>query len=214
MRLVLLGPPGAGKGTQAEVLSRSRNIPAISTGDILRERIRDGSEIGREAKKYVESGSLVPDAVVIKMVRERLACDDARRGFILDGFPRTVAQAEALDKVLRELRITLDAVLYFETSTAVIVERLTGRRVCPKCRRNYHIRNIPPKKDNICDDCSSELIQRKDDTEETIRRRLRVYEEETAPLVKYYDEKGSLKRVSGDLDVKKLNSVIEKMFKG
>lgn len=214
MRLVLLGPPGAGKGTQAEVLSRSHKIPAISTGDILREKIKDGSEIGKEAKKYVESGALVPDAVVIKMVKERLRSDDARAGFILDGFPRTVAQAEALDKVLNELRITLDAVLYFETSTAVILERLTGRRVCPKCRRNYHIKNIPPKRDNVCDDCGVQLIQRKDDTEDTIRRRLKVYEEETAPLVEYYEGKGSLKRVSGDLDVEELNSIIGKMFKG
>jgi len=214
MNLVLVGPPGAGKGTQAEVISRNHGIPSISTGDILRERIKDGSEIGKQAKKFVESGGLVPDSIVVEMIKQRLALDDVKKGFILDGFPRTLAQAEALDKVTSGLGIAIDFVLYFDTSDKIVLERLTGRRICPKCRKNYHIKNMPPKAEGRCDVCAAELIQRKDDKEDTIRHRMDVYLSDTAPLIAYYEKKGDLKKVSGDLEVKALNTVLEKLFEG
>ena len=212
MRIILLGPPGAGKGTQAAVLSKRYNIPHISTGDILREAGRGGSELGKKAKAFMDKGELVPDDVVIGIVVDALKSERTMSGFILDGFPRTLAQAVDLDKRLAGDRIKMDVVLYFETSPEVAIERLSGRRVCGKCGYNYHVKNIPPNKEGVCDKCGGELFQRPDDKEETVRRRLKVYESDTKPLVEYYAKKRLLKRVSGDLDVKALFEVISKTF--
>lgn len=205
MRLVFIGPPGAGKGTHAKILSAKYHIPHISTGDILRAKINDGSEIGKKAKSYVESGGLVPDSVVIQMVKERLQERDTQAGFLLDGFPRTLGQAEAFDQALCQVGIHLDAVIDFNASLKTILRRLTGRRMCPKCNANYHIANMPPKKSNICDECGSALVQRKDDHEETILKRLEVYKKDTEPLISYYRKQGQLKEVNADLEVKELD---------
>ena len=212
MKLVLLGPPGAGKGTQSAVLSKKYNIPHISTGDILRESVKSGQELGLKAKSFMDKGELVPDDVVIGIVVERLKLADTKKGFILDGFPRTLKQAENLDASLKKIGSGIDMVVYFQTSPAVAIERLTGRRVCKNCGFNYHIKNIPPKKDGICDKCGGTLFQRPDDNEATVRNRLKVYEEQTKPLVDYYAKKGILKKVSGDLGVDELFKVLSKIF--
>ena len=213
MRLVLLGPPGAGKGTQGVVLSKKYSIPHISTGDMLREAVKSGNTTGKKAKEYMDKGELVPDKVVNAIIVERLGQGDAKDGFILDGFPRTVPQAEMLDESLVALGIGLDLVLYFETSKNVAIMRLTGRRICPRCGANYHVKNIPPKKDGICDHCGEGLVQRKDDTEETVRRRLVVYEEQTKSLVDYYTRRGGLRRISGDMDVDEVFRILSGMFR-
>lgn len=212
MRLVLLGPPGAGKGTQAQVLSKKSGIPHISTGDMLREALKAATPLGLKAKSFMEKGGLVPDEVVIDLVRERLQKSDAQKGFILDGFPRTVEQAESLDKTLLELSMPLDLVLYFKTTLPVILRRLTGRRVCGQCGKNYHKTNFKPKTEGVCDVCGGKLVQRPDDVEETIVKRLKVYEEQTAPLIGHYKKKNILAEVSGDLDVAELDEVLEGLF--
>ncbi len=212
MRLILLGPPGAGKGTQATVLSKKYGLPHISTGDILREAVKSGAPLGQKAKAYMDKGELVPNDIVTGIVVERLKKSDAKKGFILDGYPRTLKQAIDLEKATERETIAIDFVLYFETSAKVAIARLSGRRVCKVCAFNYHVKNIPPKKEGICDKCGSELFQRPDDKEETVIKRLRVYEEETMPLVDYYNKKGILKKVSGDLDVEDLFKVLSKIF--
>ncbi len=212
MKIILLGPPGAGKGTQATVLSREYKIPHISTGDILREAVKAELPLGLKARSYMEKGELVPDEIVTGIVVERLKKDDSRKGFILDGFPRTLQQAKDLEKALSKERAKIDAVLYFETSPKVAIERLSGRRVCTKCGFNFHVKNIPPKREGICDHCGGKLIQRPDDKEETVLHRLKVYEEQTKPLIEYYKAIGILRRVSGDLDVKSLFKVLSKIF--
>ncbi|MDD5496636.1 MAG: adenylate kinase [Candidatus Omnitrophica bacterium] len=212
MKLILLGPPGAGKGTQSSVLSRQYKIPHISTGDILRSAVKSGSELGTRAKSYMDKGELVPDDVVIGIVVEALKEDDTKNGYILDGFPRTVKQALSLDEALMKASSGIDLVIYFETSDEVAIERLSGRRVCKKCGFNYHLKNIPPKRPGVCDKCGGELYQRPDDKEETVRNRLKVYKEQTAPLIDYYEKKGALRKVSGNLDVEELFKVLSKMF--
>jgi len=212
MRLVLLGPPGAGKGTQSVILAKQYSVPHISTGDILRESVKRGASLGLKAKSYMDKGELVPDDVVIGIVAERLKLPDCKSGFILDGFPRTLKQAEGLDEALKNIASDIDLVLYFETSERVAITRLTGRRVCRKCGFNYHVKNIPPKSEGVCDKCGGELFQRPDDTEKTVRNRLVVYEQQTKPLIAYYEKKGVLKKVSGDLDVQELNGVLSKVF--
>ncbi len=197
MRLILLGPPGAGKGTQAKRLIERYGIPQISTGDILRAAVREGTELGRKAKQYMDAGQLVPDEVVIGIIRERLKEADCAKGFILDGFPRTVPQAEALKSVLAELGQALDHVVSIEVPDEDLVERLTGRRTCRSCGAMYHIKFSPPKQEGICDRCGGELYQRDDDREETIRARLKVYHEQTAPLVEFYEREGLLRRIDG-----------------
>ena len=209
----MLGPPGAGKGTQAKVLSQTYAIPHISTGDILREAVKNNAPVGKKAKAYMDKGELVPDDVVNQIVVERIGEDDAARGFILDGFPRTRVQAQRLDESLGELGIALDLVLYFETSNRVAIARLSGRRVCRKCGANFHITNIPPKVNGVCDHCGGELYQRPDDSEETVKNRLVVYEQQTKELVEYYRGKGLLRTVSGDLDVQEVFVILSKMFK-
>jgi adenylate kinase len=214
VKLVLLGPPGAGKGTQSAVLSKEYSIPHISTGDLLRESVKNGLPLGLKAKSYMDKGELVPDEVVIGMVAGRLAEPDVKNGYILDGFPRTLKQAVDLDAALVRLALALDMVVYFETSQKVAIERLSGRRVCKSCGFNYHVKNIPPKKDGICDKCGSPLFQRPDDREETVINRLKVYEQQTKPLIDYYSKKGLLVKVSGDLGVKDLFKVLSKIFAG
>ena len=210
-RIVLLGPPGAGKGTHAKIISEKQRVPHISTGDILRQHIKDNTPLGQKAKGFIENGKLVPDDLVIDMVKHRLSNKDVQNGFILDGFPRTADQALALEKMLSDLKMPLDFVLDFDTSESVIMERLSGRRACPKCNANYHIRNIPPKKEGICDKCGTELIQRKDDKPETISERLRVYHRQTEPLIQFYKERDMLKVVSGDLEIEPLQKELQKI---
>ncbi len=213
MRLVLLGPPGAGKGTQAAVLSKDLGIPHVSTGDMLREALKAGTPLGLKAKEIMEKGALVPDEVVIGLVAERLAKADAKKGFILDGFPRTPEQARSLDQLLKELKMPLSSVIYFKTSFAVIVKRLSGRRICGQCGKNFHLTNFKPKVEGLCDFCGGKLTQRPDDREEAIENRLRVYEKSTAPLIDYYKKQGILNEVSGDLDVRELNVLLMDLFR-
>ena len=212
MKLVLLGPPGAGKGTQSAVLSKKYNVPHISTGDILRESIKQGLPLGLKAKSYMDKGELVPDEIVTGIVVERIKKPDAKEGFLLDGFPRTLKQAEDLDKALTASSSKIDMVLYFATSPEVAIERLSGRRVCKSCGFNYHVKNIPPKKEGVCDKCGGELFQRPDDKEATVRNRLKVYEAQTKPLIDYYNKKSILKEVSGDMGVDELFKVLSKIF--
>ncbi|GMT48380.1 MAG: adenylate kinase [bacterium] len=197
MRIVLLGAPGAGKGTQAKKLVEKYGIPQISTGDILRKAVADGTTLGKEAKSCMDKGELVPDSVVIGLVKERLTRDDCKKGFILDGFPRNTAQAEVLDKVLDETNIPLQVALCVDVDMDILMKRLTGRRTCRQCGQMYNIYFSSPQKEGVCDKCGGELYQRDDDKEETIRRRLEVYEAQTAPLIEYYKNKGILKTVEG-----------------
>jgi adenylate kinase len=198
MRLVLLGAPGAGKGTQAKKLIEKYSIPQISTGDILRKAVADGTPLGKEAKSYMDSGGLVPDSVVIGLVKERLAQDDCKTGYILDGFPRTTPQAEELDNVLSTMNSPLDVALSVDVDKDDLMKRLTGRRTCKNCQQMYNVHFSAPQKDSTCDKCGGELYQRDDDQEDTIRNRLDVYEKSTAPLIDYYGGKGILKSVKGE----------------
>ena len=198
MKLILLGAPGAGKGTQAEILCKKLNVPTISTGNILRAAIKDGTPTGLKAKSFIDAGALVPDEVIIGIVDERLAQDDCKNGYILDGVPRTIAQAEALEKA----GIGFDAVVSIEISEEEILRRMNGRRVCEACGSSYNVVSIPPRVEGICDNCGGKLIQRKDDTPETVRERLKVYHTETEPLVDFYAARGLLRPVRSD-DTKK-----------
>jgi adenylate kinase len=197
MRVMLLGPPGAGKGTQAARLAARWSVPQISTGDMLREAVAKGTPLGLEARRYMEAGELVPDAVIIGLVRERLAQPDGRKGFVLDGFPRTVAQAEALGRLLDAEGAPLDRVVLVQLSDEELTARLTGRRVCGSCGRNYHVVFSPPRAPGRCDHCGGALTQRADDEEATVRRRLAVYARDTRPLIDYYRGKGLLTTIAG-----------------
>ena len=193
MKLILLGAPGAGKGTQAEIVCEKLSIPSISTGNILREAVKNGTQAGLEAKSFMDAGALVPDAVVIAILKDRIAADDCKNGFILDGFPRTVPQAEALD----EMGVEIDRVIEIDVPDEVIESRLGGRRVCESCGASYHVVNKAPAVDGICDKCGAELILRDDDKPETVLKRLGVYHEQTQPLIDYYTGQGVLKTVDG-----------------
>ncbi len=208
MNLILLGPPGAGKGTQATMLTERFGIPQISTGDILRGAVKEGTPMGIKAKGFMDAGALVPDEVVVGIVRERLQKPDCGAGFILDGFPRTVAQADALKENLRQLGKNLDAVISLEVDVEALVERLTGRRTCRKCGRGYHLKFDPPRQAGTCDACGGELYQRDDDREETIRKRLQVYQEQTSPLVEYYRREGLLRTVDGMREIQDVQGEI------
>jgi adenylate kinase len=192
VRIVLVGPPGAGKGTQAQFIASHLSIPKISTGDIFRANVSGNTPLGQKAKEYMDRGDLVPDEVTIAMVRDRLAEDDAQEGFLLDGFPRNVPQAETLKKILSEMDRKLDLVLELVVDDDEVVRRLSGRRTCRKCGRIWHVAFDPPTKDGVCDNCGGELFQRDDDREETIRHRLEVYQEQTAPLASFYADEGIL----------------------
>lgn len=198
LRAVLLGPPGAGKGTQAVRLVEKYEIPHISTGDIFRKNIKEGTELGKKAQEYMNAGALVPDELVVDLVKDRLQQDDCKNGFLLDGFPRTIFQAEKLDEFLSESNLKMDIVINLKVEKEALIKRLTGRRVCKDCGAGYHIVNIPPKKEGVCDICGGELIQRKDDNIETVENRINVYEEQTAPLIGYYKEAGSLVDFDGE----------------
>lgn len=197
MKLVLLGAPGAGKGTQAKKLIDKYGIPQISTGDILRKAVADGTPLGLEAKSYMDKGELVPDSVVIGLVRERLNQEDCKKGYILDGFPRNTSQAETLDAVLSDMNASLDLALSVDVDMDDLMKRLTGRRTCRACQQMYNIHFSSPQKEGACDKCGGELYQRDDDREETIKKRLDVYQAQTAPLIDYYSGKGILKSVKG-----------------
>jgi len=209
MKIILFGPPGAGKGTQAKIMAEQLNLPHISTGDILRQEVKGGTTLGFEAEEYMESGRLVPDALVTEMVKKRLQQADAADGFILDGFPRTVAQAQALDAILSE---GVDKAIYLKTSEKTVLQRLTGRRVCPECGMIYHLTNMPPKKDMLCDRCAVSLYQRPDDNEVTVRQRLNVYLQESQSVLDYYRGRGKLENVSGDSDAREVFAVIKKIL--
>jgi adenylate kinase len=204
MKLILLGAPGAGKGTQAKWISKEYGLPHISTGDILRHNVKEGTELGKEAKRYMDEGKLVPDELIIGMMKERLSEEDCKNGFILDGFPRTINQAEELGKIT-----DIDAVLNIYVPFEKLIERITGRRSCPKCGAVYHIKYNPPKKDNICDVCGNELIQRDDDKEETVKKRLETYEAQTAPLIDYYEKKGKLLTVEGQEEIEDTRRLVK-----
>ncbi|WP_123054709.1 adenylate kinase [Clostridium sp. JN-1] len=208
MKIVLLGPPGAGKGTQAKLISEKYSIPHISTGDIFRKNISEKTKLGVEAKRYMDNGQLVPDQVTIDIVKDRLSKNDCKEGFLLDGFPRTVKQAEALDEFLNENHNKIDAALLIDVEEKFILERMTGRRVCPSCGASYHIRFNPPKVEGKCDACDSDLIQRKDDTEATVKERLDVYNQQTQPLVDYYKNQNALLKVEG---TKEINQVFDEI---
>lgn len=204
MKLVLLGAPGAGKGTQAEIISEKYDIPTISTGNIIRAALKNGTEMGLKAKAYIDSGRLVPDDVVIGIIKERLAQDDCKNGFILDGFPRTIPQAEALD----DMNITVDAALSIEVSDREIVKRMSGRRVCEKCGASYHIEFKKPKAEGICDACGGTLAIRKDDEPDTVLDRLDIYHKQTEPLKSYYKEAGRLITVEGQKQVEDTTALV------
>lgn len=195
--MILLGPPGAGKGTQAERLRDDFGLPFISTGEMLRANVKDGTELGVEAKRYMDAGDLVPDDVIVRMVADRLDAGDAEDGFILDGFPRTIAQAEALDSMLDGLRRRINAAVLIDVPDDDVVQRISGRRVCVKSGHNYHVQFDPPKREDVCDQDGSRLIQRDDDKPEVVRKRLHVYHDQTEPLIEYYDGKGVLRRIDG-----------------
>ncbi|HZX61549.1 MAG TPA: adenylate kinase [Candidatus Methylomirabilis sp.] len=214
MRGILLGPPGAGKGTQAKMLTERYGVPQISTGDILRSAVAAGTPLGREAKSYMDRGALVPDEVVIGIVRERLHQPDCQRGYLLDGFPRTVTQAEALTRMLTELGAPLPCVVSLDVAEAELVRRLSGRRTCPACGAVFHVESHPPKVEGTCDACGGRLIQREDDREETIRRRLRVYREQTEPLISYYQARGLVKHVNGSGDTGEVFARIAGVLEG
>lgn len=204
MKLLIMGRPGAGKGTQAANIKEYYQIPHISTGDMFRAAIKNQTKLGLSAKEYTDKGLLVPDELTIGIVRERLHEDDCKKGFLLDGFPRTIAQAEALDQILEDNGIHLDAVLDVDVPAEILIKRMVGRRVCKGCGATYHVEFNPPKQEGICDVCHTKLIQRNDDTEETAKNRLSVYDQQTAPLLEFYQKKNLLKTVNGDQPLEKV----------
>lgn len=209
MKLILLGPPGAGKGTQAESIKEAYNLIHISTGDIFRKNMKENTPLGAKAKEYVDKGQLVPDEITIAMVEDRLSQEDVKDGFLLDGFPRSVGQAEALDDFMMELGGKIDRVINIEVDKSILVERAVGRRICKDCGATYHVKFNPPKEEGICDKCQGPLYQRADDVAETVENRISIYERETLPLVEYYAEKGNLLTVDGDQEISKVFSKIQ-----
>jgi adenylate kinase len=212
-RIIFLGAPGAGKGTQARRLAAESGVPQVATGDMLREAVAEGTPLGREAKRYMDSGALVPDEVVIGLVDERLARPDAASGYVLDGFPRTVAQAEALDVLLHRRGQDLDRVIFFDVSRDELLRRLTGRRICRRCGTTFHLVSAQPKVAGVCDHCGGELYQREDDAAGTVGRRLDVYQTQTAPLLDYYKRRGLLVRVEGEGPMAQVADAIKKAVK-
>jgi len=212
MKIIMLGAPGAGKGTQAKMIADKFSIPHISTGDIFRANIKEGTELGRKAKEYMDKGLLVPDELVVNLVVDRLTWEDAKNGYVLDGFPRTIPQAEALTNALAEKGEKVDFAINIDVPDQNIIDRMGGRRACVSCGATYHIVNIPPKKEGICDVCGAELILRDDDKPETVKKRLDVYHEQTQPLIDYYKAEGVLKDVDGTVDMKDVFESIVKVL--
>jgi adenylate kinase len=204
MKIIMLGAPGAGKGTQAKMIAEKFNIPHISTGDIFRANIKNGTDLGKKAKEYMDKGQLVPDELTVEILLDRVANDDCKDGYVLDGFPRTIPQADVLDKELTKLGDKVDFAINVDVPDENIVRRMSGRRACLKCGATYHIEHIPPKQEGICDTCGSELVQRDDDKPETVQNRLTVYHEQTQPLIEYYEKKNILKSVDGTKDMQEV----------
>ena len=201
MKIIMLGAPGAGKGTQAKMIADKYGVPHVSTGDIFRANIKNGTELGMEAKKYMDQGLLVPDELTVKILLDRVSQPDCKNGYVLDGFPRTIPQAEVLDKALAELGESIDYAIDVDVPDENIVKRMSGRRACVSCGATYHVVHVPPKKEGICDRCGSELILRDDDKPETVKNRLDVYHKQTQPLIDFYTKKGVLKTVDGTVDM-------------
>ncbi|MFD1778898.1 adenylate kinase [Fredinandcohnia salidurans] len=214
MNLVLMGLPGAGKGTQAEKIVEKYNIPHISTGDMFRAAIKDGTELGLQAKSFMDKGELVPDEVTIGIVRERLSKEDCKKGFLLDGFPRTVPQAEALETILTDLDKKIDYVINIDVNSEILLERLTGRRICKECGSTYHLVFNPPTQEGKCDKCGGELYQRADDNAETVGTRLQVNIEQSKPLLDFYQEKGYLRNINGQQEINKVFGDVEELLGG
>lgn len=208
MKIIMLGAPGAGKGTQAKMIADKYGVPHISTGDIFRANIKNGTELGMEAKKYMDQGLLVPDELTVRILLDRVAQDDCKNGYVLDGFPRTIPQAEVLDSELTKLGDHIDYAINVDVPDENIVKRISGRRACLTCGATYHIEHVPPKKEGICDVCGSELVLRDDDKPETVKNRLNVYHEQTQPLIDFYTEKGVLKTVDGTVPMEEVFAAI------
>ncbi|MBO6155525.1 MAG: adenylate kinase [Lachnospiraceae bacterium] len=212
MKIIMLGAPGAGKGTQAKQIAGKYNIPHISTGDIFRANIKNGTDLGKKAKEYMDQGLLVPDELTCDLVMDRISHDDCKNGFVLDGFPRTIPQAEALDEALKKIGQSMDFAINVDVPDSHIVNRMSGRRACLGCGATYHVVAIPPKKEGICDICGSELVLRDDDKPETVQKRLDVYHEQTQPLIEYYDKQGILKTVDGTMQMEDVFASIAKIL--
>ncbi len=212
MKIIMLGAPGAGKGTQAKMIAEKYGLPHISTGDIFRANIKNGTELGKEAKEYMDKGLLVPDELTVRLLLDRVAQDDCKNGYVLDGFPRTIPQAEVLDEKLSDLGEKVDYAINVDVPDENIVNRMSGRRACLNCGATYHIVSIPPKKEGICDVCASALVLRDDDRPETVQNRLKVYHEQTQPLIDFYEKKGVLRSVDGTLPMEEVFTAITKIL--
>lgn len=212
MKIIMLGAPGAGKGTQAKMIAEKYGIPHVSTGDIFRANIKEGTELGKEAKQYMDQGLLVPDELTVKILLDRVAKEDCANGYVLDGFPRTIPQAEVLDKALGELGDKIDYAIDVDVPDENIVRRMGGRRACLTCGATYHIEHVPPKKEGICDKCGAELVLRDDDKPETVKNRLDVYHKQTQPLIDFYTKQGVLKTVDGTQDMKDVFAAITEIL--
>ena len=212
MKIIMLGAPGAGKGTQAKMIAEKYGLPHISTGDIFRANIKNGTELGKEAKEYMDKGLLVPDELTVRLLLDRVAKDDCKNGYVLDGFPRTIPQAEVLDEKLSKLGEKVDYAVNVDVPDENIVNRMSGRRACLSCGATYHVVSIPPKKEGICDVCGSELVLRDDDKPETVQKRLKVYHEQTQPLIDFYEKKGVLRSVDGTLPMEEVFTAITEIL--
>ncbi len=212
MKIIMLGAPGAGKGTQAKMIAEKYSVPHVSTGDIFRANIKNGTELGKEAKKYMDQGLLVPDELTVKILLDRVAQDDCKNGYVLDGFPRTIPQAQVLDKALAELDDAIDYAINVDVPDENIIRRMGGRRACLTCGATYHVEHIPPKKEGICDACGSELVLRDDDKPETVKNRLDVYHKQTQPLIDFYEAKGILKSVDGTVPMEDVFAAITEIL--
>ena len=208
MKIIMLGAPGAGKGTQAKMIADKYGVPHISTGDIFRANIKNGTELGMEAKKYMDKGLLVPDELTVKILLDRVAKDDCAKGYVLDGFPRTIHQADVLEEALNKIGDKIDFAIDVDVPDENIIRRMSGRRACLSCGATYHIEHVPPKAEGICDKCGQELVLRDDDKAETVKNRLNVYHEQTQPLIEFYEKKGVLKSVDGTVDMKDVFAAI------
>lgn len=212
MKIIMLGAPGAGKGTQAKMIAEKYGVPHVSTGDIFRANIKNGTELGMEAKKYMDQGLLVPDELTVRILLDRVAQDDCKNGYVLDGFPRTIPQAEVLDEALAKINDKIDYAINVEVPDENIVRRMSGRRACLACGATYHVEHIPPQKEGICDACGKELVLRDDDKAETVRNRLDVYHKQTQPLIEFYGAKGILHSVDGTVDMKDVFAAITEIL--